>query len=272
MRERGLGARVHFLGARRDLGNLLGASDLFVMPSWWEGLPLSMVLAMGAGLAVVATRVAGIPEVVRHDETGLLVEPRDPAALGAAHGATGERCGVACAAGRGGAGLRAAAIRRRRLHRLGLGSLRSAARGQGRRVTLGLLYHMPFWQTADGAIWEAEGSFARYVDSLAPYFDEVLLAVPVFDVPPATGSRVSARNVRLAPLPYFPGPRQFYPRLLSIVPRLRRWAGACDVLHLRVPTPAGIFAFRLAVAWESRSSCWWSATIARCCRTSRTAA
>jgi len=84
VRERGLGARVHFLGARRDLGNLLGASDLFVMPSWWEGLPLSMILALGAGLGVVATRVAGIPEVVRHDETGLLVEPRDPAALGAA--------------------------------------------------------------------------------------------------------------------------------------------------------------------------------------------
>jgi len=35
-------------------------------------------------------------------------------------------------------------------------------------MTLGILYHMPFWQTADGALWEAEGSFARYVDSLAP--------------------------------------------------------------------------------------------------------
>jgi L-malate glycosyltransferase len=84
VRERGLSGRVHFLGARRDLGNLLGASDLFVMPSWWEGLPLSMILALGAGLGVVATRVAGIPEVVRHEETGLLVPPRDPAALGEA--------------------------------------------------------------------------------------------------------------------------------------------------------------------------------------------
>ena len=34
---------------------------------------------------------------------------------------------------------------------------------------------MPCWQTPDGALWEAEGSFARYVDSLAPYFDQVLL-------------------------------------------------------------------------------------------------
>jgi glycosyltransferase involved in cell wall biosynthesis len=51
----GLASRVHFLGARRDLGDLLAAVDLFVMPSLWEGLPLSMVLAMGAGLPVVAT-------------------------------------------------------------------------------------------------------------------------------------------------------------------------------------------------------------------------
>ena len=80
----GLASRVHFLGARRDLGDLLAAVDLFVMPSLWEGLPLSMVLAMGAGLPVVATRVAGIPEVVLDTETGLLVPPADVPALGAA--------------------------------------------------------------------------------------------------------------------------------------------------------------------------------------------
>ncbi|MGQ0732034.1 MAG: glycosyltransferase [Acidobacteriota bacterium] len=80
----GLQNRVHFLGARRDLGDLLGASDLFVMPSLWEGLPLSMILAMGRSLPVVAARVAGIPEVVRDGETGLLVPPGDAAALGAA--------------------------------------------------------------------------------------------------------------------------------------------------------------------------------------------
>ena len=81
---KGLSSRVHFLGARRDLGNLLAAMDLFVLPSLWEGLPLSMVLAMGAGLPIVATRVAGIPEVVDDGRTGLLVAPRDVDALGAA--------------------------------------------------------------------------------------------------------------------------------------------------------------------------------------------
>ena len=81
-RNLGLADRVHFLGARRDLGNLLTAMDIFVMPSFWEGLPLSMVLAMGAGLPVVATRVAGIPEVVQDNRTGLLVSPGERRALG----------------------------------------------------------------------------------------------------------------------------------------------------------------------------------------------
>jgi glycosyltransferase involved in cell wall biosynthesis len=77
----GLASRVHFAGARRDLGNVLAAIDVFVMPSLWEGLPLSLVLAMGAGLPVVASRVAGIPEVVHHEQDGLLVTPGDAGEL-----------------------------------------------------------------------------------------------------------------------------------------------------------------------------------------------
>ena len=97
-------------------------------------------------------------------------------------------------------------------------------------------------------MWEAEGSFARYVDSLAPYFDEILLSVPVFDQPQTSGSRVRASNVRLSPLPYFPGPRQFYPMLPRIHGRLKAWVDQCDIVHLRIPTPAAIFAFRIARA------------------------
>ena len=77
----GIAGRVHFLGARRDLGNILAASDIFAMPSYWEGLPLSMVLAMGAGLPVVASKVAGIPEVVNNRVSGLLVDPGDSTQL-----------------------------------------------------------------------------------------------------------------------------------------------------------------------------------------------
>ena len=75
---------MHFAGARRDLGNVLAAIDLFVMPSLWEGLPLSLVLAMGAGLPAIATRVAGIPEVIQDGVSGLLVPPGDQEQLGAA--------------------------------------------------------------------------------------------------------------------------------------------------------------------------------------------
>jgi glycosyltransferase involved in cell wall biosynthesis len=80
----GLTTRVHFVGARRDLGNILGAVDMFLMPSLWEGLPLSLVLAMGGGLPVIASRVAGIPEIVEDNVNGLLVDPGNAAQLAAA--------------------------------------------------------------------------------------------------------------------------------------------------------------------------------------------
>lgn len=80
----GIRERVTFCGTRRDLGNLLPAMDIFALPSLWEGLPLALILAMGAARPVVATRIAGIPEVVVDGQTGLLVPPGDAEAIGAA--------------------------------------------------------------------------------------------------------------------------------------------------------------------------------------------
>jgi glycosyltransferase involved in cell wall biosynthesis len=113
-------------------------------------------------------------------------------------------------------------------------------------VKLGIVYHMPFWRSADGTLREVEGSFARYVDSLAPYFDEIVLCVPVLSRPRGEGTPVRSANVTLAPLPGFDGPAQFYPRLPLIVLRLLRFARRIDVLHCRVPTPAAVFAFAAA--------------------------
>ncbi len=113
-------------------------------------------------------------------------------------------------------------------------------------MKLGIVYHMPFWQTADGGIWEIEGSFARYVDSLAPYVDEVALCVPICPAPPGDGTRIRARNVTLAPLPFFEGPRQFYPQLPAVRRVLRGWVPTLDLLNCRIPTPAAWFAFKEA--------------------------
>jgi glycosyltransferase involved in cell wall biosynthesis len=75
---------VRFLGTRRDLPRLFRAMDLFVHPSLWEGLPLTLLMAMGARLPVVGTRVSGVTEVIADGENGRLVPPGDPQALAGA--------------------------------------------------------------------------------------------------------------------------------------------------------------------------------------------
>jgi L-malate glycosyltransferase len=80
----GVGPLVHFLGTRRDLPRLFRAMDLFVQPSLWEGLPLTLLMAMGAGLPVVGTRVSGITEVIADGVNGRLVPPGDPQTLAGA--------------------------------------------------------------------------------------------------------------------------------------------------------------------------------------------
>jgi glycosyltransferase involved in cell wall biosynthesis len=81
--RRGLAGHFRFLGERRDVPDLLHALDLYVQPSLLEGFGLSVLEAMAAGKAVVASRVGGIPEVVRDSITGDLVPPGDPNALAA---------------------------------------------------------------------------------------------------------------------------------------------------------------------------------------------
>jgi glycosyltransferase involved in cell wall biosynthesis len=82
----GVSDRVRFLGHRHDVPALLAAADLFVLPSLYEGLPLSVLEAMAAGVPVVATAIGGTDEVVRDGETGTLVPPANSEALAAAIG------------------------------------------------------------------------------------------------------------------------------------------------------------------------------------------
>jgi glycosyltransferase involved in cell wall biosynthesis len=77
----GVAERVHFLGYRSDALALLRHAHVLALPSLREGLPLSILEAMAAGVPVVATDIGGTREIVRHEETGLLVPVDQPVAL-----------------------------------------------------------------------------------------------------------------------------------------------------------------------------------------------
>jgi glycosyltransferase involved in cell wall biosynthesis len=79
-----LGKGVRFLGVRHDVPELMSAADGYIMSSAWEGMPIVLLEAAAAGLPIVATRVGGNHEVVCDEESGFLVPPRDPDALGQA--------------------------------------------------------------------------------------------------------------------------------------------------------------------------------------------
>ncbi len=80
----GLGDRLRRLGYRADVPAILAASDIFVLPSHFEGLPMSVIEAMLCGLPVVATDIRGPREQVVDGQTGYLVPPAQVAALAAA--------------------------------------------------------------------------------------------------------------------------------------------------------------------------------------------
>ncbi|MBN1543379.1 glycosyltransferase [candidate division KSB1 bacterium] len=72
---------VHLVGAHKDIPGILALTDIFVLPSVDEGLPMVILEAMAAGKPIVATKVGGVAKAVEHNQTGLLIEPRDPHVL-----------------------------------------------------------------------------------------------------------------------------------------------------------------------------------------------
>jgi glycosyltransferase involved in cell wall biosynthesis len=80
----GLDGRVHFLGFRRDVHEVIAAMDVFTLPSEKEGLSIAIMEAMAMERPVVATQISGMDEIVKHGENGLLVPPCDSMALASA--------------------------------------------------------------------------------------------------------------------------------------------------------------------------------------------
>jgi glycosyltransferase involved in cell wall biosynthesis len=73
--------RVKLLGVRSDTSVLMSASDLFLFPSRFEGMPNALLEAMGYGLPVIATGVQGVDEIIRDGENGILIPLDDPKAV-----------------------------------------------------------------------------------------------------------------------------------------------------------------------------------------------
>jgi glycosyltransferase involved in cell wall biosynthesis len=83
-RQLNVADRVHFVGFQSSVEPYLAAMDLYVHPALMEGFGIAVLEAMAMARAVVATAVGGVPEIIRHGETGLLVPSGDPEALATA--------------------------------------------------------------------------------------------------------------------------------------------------------------------------------------------
>lgn len=83
-KEYGLTERIHFLGRRADVREILCAFDIFVQPSHYEGMSIAMLEALAAGLPMASTRVAGVSDVFPNEEGALCVDVYDTEGLGGA--------------------------------------------------------------------------------------------------------------------------------------------------------------------------------------------
>jgi sugar transferase (PEP-CTERM/EpsH1 system associated) len=79
--ELSLNEYVQFTGARNDIAELLSTADVFVLSSIAEGIPMTVLEAMSSGLAIISTRVGGLPELIEHGVSGYLVDKQNSEAL-----------------------------------------------------------------------------------------------------------------------------------------------------------------------------------------------
>jgi glycosyltransferase involved in cell wall biosynthesis len=115
--DAGLADRVVFTGARDDARSVLGAADVALLPSRWEGLPLVALEAAAAGVPLVATSVRGIRELLTDGRDALLVPPGDAGALARAVTRVLVEPGLSARLVEGGAAIAAASTEERMVER-----------------------------------------------------------------------------------------------------------------------------------------------------------
>ncbi len=81
VKKLGISKNFFFAGMRQDIPEILNTIDIFVLPSLQEGFGIVLIEAMAAGKCIIATKVGGIPEVVKDGETGILIPPKDVQSL-----------------------------------------------------------------------------------------------------------------------------------------------------------------------------------------------
>ena len=74
VKELNLQDKVHFLGQKSDVFEYLNSADVFILPSIYEGMPMTLIEAMGTGLPIIATNVGGIPSMIENSYSGILVK------------------------------------------------------------------------------------------------------------------------------------------------------------------------------------------------------
>lgn len=77
IKEYNLEKSIHMLGLRNDIFKLLLISDIVILPSIYEGVPMITLEAMIAKKAIIATAVGGIPEIIDNNESGILINKND---------------------------------------------------------------------------------------------------------------------------------------------------------------------------------------------------
>ena len=78
-RNLGIGGSVRFMGSQNNVYPYLHDGDIFLLPSRYEGMPMTIIEAMGTGLPIVATAVGGVPDMITHGQSGLLTDDRPEA-------------------------------------------------------------------------------------------------------------------------------------------------------------------------------------------------